>query len=134
MPEAARRIVAHLAEAPPDHLLTRTESDWPEAYIAVDESFVAALCPGRTPLPPLHPVTLIQSRYGGAYEPGRWLAFPSPPDDLPDGWDEEDVPCLRFWEANPRAAGGGRTPAEAYAVLLADVLHRNGGNGATAGA
>ncbi|KOU61624.1 hypothetical protein ADK57_27330 [Streptomyces sp. MMG1533] len=120
--DAARRVVAHLAAASPDDLLTVTESDWPEAYIAVDEPFVAALLPGHTPLPPLHPVTLIESRYGGAYEPGPWLAFPCPPDDLPNGWDEQDVPCMRFWKANPGAAGGGRTPAEAYAALMADVL------------
>jgi len=103
-------------------LLTFTGVDWPESYVPVDEPFVAALCPSRTPVPPLHPVTVIESRYGGVYEPGAWLAFPCPLDELRDSWDEEDVPCMRFWDENPHAAGGGSTPAEAYAALMARLL------------
>ncbi|MEU6142242.1 hypothetical protein ABZ848_17960 [Streptomyces sp. NPDC047081] len=120
--EAARRIVEHLATTPLDALLWFTGVDWPDSCIPVDEPFVAALCPRRTPLPPLHPVTVIESRYGGAYEPGAWLAFPGPLDALPDGWDGEDVPCMTFWAENPDAAGGGSTPAEAYAALMTRLL------------
>ncbi|MFD4597535.1 hypothetical protein ACFWPQ_05790 [Streptomyces sp. NPDC058464] len=118
----ARRVVEHLDVTPLEALLLYVGADWPEAYIPIDEPFVAALCPGRTPVPPLHPVTVIESRYGGAYEPGDWLAFPCPPDELPDGWDDEDVPCMRFWDKNADAVGGGRTPAEAYAALMARLL------------
>ena len=120
--EAVRRISNRLARTPRVALLTSTGTDWPESYIAVDEPFVAELCPGRTPLLPLHPVTLVESRYGGVYEPGAWLAFPYPLDELPDGWDNEDIPCLRFWADHPRVAGGGRTPAEAYEALVAHLL------------
>jgi hypothetical protein len=120
--QTARRVVEHLDAVPTEDLLWYTGADWPESYIPVDEILVAALCPGPTPAPPLHPVTVVESRYGGAYEPGDWLAFPCPPDELPDGWDDEDVPCMRFWETNPDAAGGGSTPAEAYAALMALLL------------
>jgi hypothetical protein len=120
--EAVRRITHHLARTPLEVLRTPTGTDWPESCIVIDEPFVAELCPGRTPLPPLHPVTVLESRYGGAYEPGAWLAFPCPLDELPAGWDDEDTPCLRFWAAHPRAAAGGRTPAEAYEALMARLL------------
>ena len=120
--EIAGHVVDHLATAPLDTLLWSTGVDWPEVYVPVDEPFVAAVCPGRTPVPPLHPVTVLESRYGGTYEPGAWLAFPCSLDDLPEGWDEQDVPCMRFWAENPCAAGGGDTPAEAYAALMARLL------------
>lgn len=64
----------------------------------------------------LYPVTIVRSRYGGTYEPGDWVAFPTPPESLPSGWDGGDAECARFWQEHPEF-GGGATPSEAYEDL-----------------
>lgn len=66
----------------------------------------------------LYPVTITMARYGGVYEPGKWLAFPHDPDQLRQGWDDEDVPCADFWDTYRGWVGAGSTPEEAYADLL----------------
>jgi hypothetical protein len=70
----------------------------------------------------LYPVTIVRARYGGTYEPGKWIAFPLYADNLPDGYADDDVTCATFWsEYQHRPAGGGDTPDAAYADLLRQV-------------
>jgi hypothetical protein len=63
-------------------------------------------------------VTIVRSRYGGAYEPGKWIAFAMWPDELPPEWNSDDVECMRFFEARKGEFGGGASPQEAYEDLL----------------
>ncbi len=69
----------------------------------------------------LYPVTIVQARYGGAYEPGRWLAFPCDPERLPLGWQGEDIACREFWLAWAEKVGAGDTPNDAYSDLLSKI-------------
>ena len=63
------------------------------------------------------PVTIVQARYGGAYEPGLWLAFPSHPDSLPLEWDAGDVVASSYYEEHSHEIGSGASPTEAYESL-----------------
>ena len=65
----------------------------------------------------LHPVTIVQARYGGTYEPGVWLAFACYPNELPEMWDAGDVLASQFYAENSGSIGGGSTPTEAYENL-----------------
>jgi hypothetical protein len=68
--------------------------------------------------PDVYPVTIVRARYGGSYEPGRWLAFPTDPDRMPDGWDASDVPCAEFWDSYAEPVGASdRSPDQALADL-----------------
>jgi hypothetical protein len=67
------------------------------------------------------PVTIVRARYGGIYEPGRWLAFPRDPDQLPVEWQDEGLPCRDFWLAWSEPVGGGDTPNDAYSDLVCKV-------------
>ena len=71
----------------------------------------------------IYPVTIVQARYGGIYEPGPWLAFPNDPGQLPQDWDGGDVLCARFWGDPRRRAetGAGDCPQAAYADLVAKL-------------
>lgn len=71
-----------------------------------------------------YPVTITMSRYGGTYERGRWVAWPLDPDRLPQGWDDEDMPCRQFWQSYTGPVGGGDTPQEA----LDDLIKQTGSN------
>ena len=64
------------------------------------------------------PVTIMRSRYGGIYEPGRWIAFPQVPADIPDDWRAGDVACAEFFQERRGTIGGGDTPDEALADLI----------------
>jgi hypothetical protein len=67
---------------------------------------------------PAGPVTIVRARYGGIYEPGFWLAFPLPPNQLPEDWDAGDSECYQFWQEHRDDYGGGDTPSDAYLDLL----------------
>ena len=69
------------------------------------------------------PVTTVRARYGGIYEPGVWLAFPSHPDALPIEWDAGDV-ASSYYEDHSHEIGGGSTPDEAYDNLRAIMRRR----------
>jgi hypothetical protein len=71
-----------------------------------------------------YPVTITAARYGGIYEPGRWVAFACLPEDLPPDWNADDVSCLRFYETCRDEIGGGSTPQEAYADLARLMRNR----------
>src|SRR2546421_1240728 len=63
-------------------------------------------------------VTIVRSRYGGAYEPGKWIAFPMWPDELPSEWNADDVTCMNWFRDRNGEFGGGDSPQEAYEDLL----------------
>jgi len=65
-----------------------------------------------------YPVTTVWSRYGGAYEPGKWVAFPMYPDQLPPDWHADDVVCAEFFRERRQDIGGGDSPQEAYDDLV----------------
>lgn len=73
-----------------------------------------------------YPVTIVQARYGGTYEPGSWLAFPCDPyrlDRICREWDGDDIACADFWEearAHPAhwPIGAADTPSAALDALL----------------
>lgn len=64
-----------------------------------------------------YPVTITLARYGGIYEPGRWVAFAALPGNLPPDWNGDDVSCRQFYEERRGEVGGGDTPQEAYEDL-----------------
>jgi hypothetical protein len=86
-------------------------------------------------IPHMYPVTIVQSRYGGAYEGGfggscNWLAFPVHPwklngEDSPwNGWNGSDIECMQWWDrARERGVPIGRsgTPDGALRNLLEQV-------------
>ncbi|HRW17646.1 MAG TPA: hypothetical protein P5181_02255 [Dermatophilaceae bacterium] len=76
-------------------------------------------------------MTIVTARYGGTYEVGRGLAFPSHPDQLPADWDAGDVMCARFWgdRARQQEIGGGHSPELAYADLLSKQARRRSASG-----
>lgn len=63
-------------------------------------------------------VTIVPALYGGAYEPGEWLAFPVSPDNLPRDWNGNDISASTFFDISPRPYGAGPTPDAAYDDLL----------------
>lgn len=65
----------------------------------------------------LYPVTIVKTRYGGVYEGGTWAAFDREPDELPPGWDGDDMTCSAWWGANGERFGVGPTPEAALAEL-----------------
>ena len=69
-------------------------------------------------------VTIVSARYGGIYEPGLWLAFPSNPDQLPAEWDVDDLTAARYYEEHSHEVGAGSTPDEALANLRAILTQR----------
>lgn len=66
----------------------------------------------------IYPVTVVAARYGGVYEPGRWLAFPYDAPDLPRAWDGDDLDCRAFWEGCTEPVGAGSSPNDAYLDLV----------------
>lgn len=65
-----------------------------------------------------YPVTIMLSRYGGIYEPGRWVAFACLPETLPPDWNAGDVACERFYRERRNEVGGGDTPQAALDDLV----------------
>ena len=62
-------------------------------------------------------MTIVAARYGGIYEPGKWLAFALSPEQLPPEWNAGDAECLAFFTTR-NDVGGGDSPTEAYDDLL----------------
>lgn len=69
-------------------------------------------------------VTIVRARYGGVYEPGRWLAFNTHPAALPAEWDADDLTASAYFDEHAQEVGGGDTPDEAYQSLRAIVRRR----------
>lgn len=65
----------------------------------------------------LTPVVIIQTRYGGTYEGGKWAAFHCDEEQIPSYAQGSDVPCRHWWDYNSRWVGVGQTPDEALADL-----------------
>ena len=71
-------------------------------------------------------VTITTARYGGIYEPGRWVAFACHPRDLPTDWDADDVTAAAFYRERRGEIGGGDTPQEAFDDLVRLTKKRRG--------
>lgn len=71
----------------------------------------------------MYPVTIIKTRYGGAYEKGEWAAFNLHHDEIPPSATGDDTSCHVFWlDAAPNmAVGVGATPAQALKALKKQV-------------
>ncbi|MEA2660566.1 MAG: hypothetical protein QOH08_138 [Chloroflexota bacterium] len=67
----------------------------------------------------LYPVTIVQTRYGGIYEGGRWAAFLLRPEELPTDAFGGDIVCVPWWADFGDAVGVGATPDAALADLEA---------------
>jgi len=68
-----------------------------------------------------YPTYIVQTRYSGVYEGGKWASFPSVNRDKTLNEDAfgDDSDCLDFWlseEAN--IIGRGNTPNAAYMDML----------------
>ena len=66
---------------------------------------------------PVYPLTILRDRYGGAYSGGAYLAWNRHPDELPSGFDADDLDCLDFWATNVIPVGFGATPNDAVIDL-----------------
>ena len=69
-------------------------------------------------------VTITKSRYGGAYEPGLWIAIAVAPHALPRECLGNDVECAEFFRERRDEIGGGDTPQAAYEDMLRRVAER----------
>lgn len=61
----------------------------------------------------IHPLTIINDRYGGVYSGGAYLAFKLEPWDVPKGVDGSDIECATFWDEDAKeyTVGKGGSPA-----------------------
>ena len=84
----------------------------------------------------LHPIMVLQDRYGGCYSGGRWLAIREA-DRLENGAyrvvrcleggpSDEDIEAREFWTNPPSWIAAGQTPDEAVAALIARSSERDG--------
>jgi hypothetical protein len=69
-----------------------------------------------------YPCTIVQTRYQGEYEGGRWAAFNGDTGEIhPDAFAVSDAACRRWWvEHWEDPIGRGPTPD----LALADLLRR----------
>lgn len=65
-----------------------------------------------------YPVTIIATRYTGAYEGGPWAAFNCDPGDIPDDATGDDTDAFTWWRSPSVPVGVGATPDEALAALI----------------
>lgn len=73
----------------------------------------------------LYPITIIATRYGGAYEGGEWAAFNLYPEEVPAGATDLDSECDAWWRFPTHAVGVGSTPKKALKALKALVKARD---------
>ncbi len=66
--------------------------------------------------------TVVESRYGGVYEGAEYLAFPLNSDELPVGWDGDDITCCEFWLDYKGLVGKGSTAKEAKTSLVIKLV------------
>lgn len=75
---------------------------------------------GRAP----YPVTIIKSRYQGAYEGAQWVAFNANMDEVDDA-EGSDITCSIFFERYQGPIGRGESPKHAYDDLVRQLNERN---------
>jgi hypothetical protein len=61
--------------------------------------------------------TIFRARYGGIYEGGRWIAYPSHPWEVPDQVHGSDIESSEWFHEHSDEVGVGDTPNEALADL-----------------
>lgn len=69
-----------------------------------------------------YPCTIFRSRYGGSYEPGRWVAIPL--DHIPVDATDDDVTCASWFADYGWMCGGGETPGDALVDLNSKLRPR----------
>lgn len=68
------------------------------------------------------PLTIMPTRYMGAYEGGRWAAFNLYPDQVPAEAHGSDLVCSSWWDfVGKKLAGLGTTAEEAIKDLESKV-------------
>lgn len=110
--------------------MTRIDANWVDNPDAVNIMPAEKGSPTFYELPQVYPVTIVQARYGGAYEGAEWLCFPCYPhqvDDKARGWDDSDIECAEFWEEVGRRPGKwiigrGWSPDDAYKDLIDRII------------
>ena len=60
-------------------------------------------------------MTIIKTRYGGAYEGGSWAAFNAY--DVPMDATDDDITCCEWWVDHRHEVGVGKSPDLALADL-----------------
>lgn len=70
-----------------------------------------------------YPITVIQTRYSGVYEGGKWAAFHCDHDEIPGPATGSDVPCGAWWNANGHLVGVGSDPDEAIGDLRLKIFN-----------
>lgn len=72
----------------------------------------------------IHPLTIINDRYGGVYSGGAYLAFKLEPWDVPKGVDGSDMECASFWDEDAKeyTIGKGDTVQEAIDDLASKLM------------
>lgn len=79
----------------------------------------------------IHPVTIVEDRYSGAYSGGKWLAI-NGADVLENGCYRiirileqgphgDDSDAAEFWSASPHWIAAGNTPDDALKNLMAKL-------------
>jgi len=68
-----------------------------------------------------YPLTVTAARYGGAYEGGRYLAWPAWPEDVPPASHGDDTACSDYFDSHDGPLGRGPTPGDAALDLARQV-------------
>ena len=66
----------------------------------------------------IHPLTIINDRYGGVYSGGAYLAFKLEPWDVPKGVDGSDIECATFWDEDAKEYTIGKIAAGSLMLYL----------------
>lgn len=72
----------------------------------------------------VYPVTIIRSRYQGAYEGAKWVAFNAHLDEVEDA-EGSDVLCAYFFDRYTDPIGRGESPKHAYDDLVRQLNERD---------
>jgi hypothetical protein len=71
---------------------------------------------------PVGRATIVQARYGGAYEGAEFVALPLLLSDVPAEVQGDDLSCAGFFRHPPVVLGIGDTPNDAYNDLIDKIL------------
>lgn len=82
----------------------------------------------------IHPIAIVEDRYGGVYSRGKWLAV-NGADTLDNGCyriirtleqgpHDEDTEAMLFWADPPEWIASGHTPDQAFANLMAKLAQK----------
>lgn len=130
-PGAGRRLrsVSMKQQHPHSWLVSRY---YPEGNVWLHRELIVTR-EGVGAKPTIHPATIVQARYNGAYEGASWACFPLHPQRLTEApwrnWDAEEIECQAFWKAaqiQELLIGLGDSPTAAYDNLIDQACARAG--------